>query len=107
MEVITSEAKTASYDTTLLRRIVEITVFTAAFVVVPCFFFYNSAFSFQFLPISAKGKEAYKLDKILKNAAMGDKTVILTTVNEAWAANNSLLDLFLESFRIGNTPRGF
>ncbi|CBI35299.3 unnamed protein product, partial [Vitis vinifera] len=105
MEVITSEAKTASYDTTLLRRIVKITVFTAAFVVVPCFFFYNSAFSFQFLPISAKGKEGYKLDKILKNAAMGDKTVILTTVNEAWAANNSLLDLFLESFRIGNNTQ--
>ncbi|KAJ9678146.1 hypothetical protein PVL29_022898 [Vitis rotundifolia] len=102
MEIITSEAKSASYDTTVLRRIVKITVFTAAFVLLPCFFFYNSAFSFQFLPISAKGKEAYKLDKILKNAAMGDKTVILTTVNEAWAANNSLLDLFLESFRIGN-----
>ena len=36
---------------------------------------------------------------------MGDKTVILTTVNEAWAANNSLLDLFLESFRIGNNTQ--
>ncbi|XP_020081896.1 LOW QUALITY PROTEIN: uncharacterized protein At4g15970-like [Ananas comosus] len=32
---------------------------------------------------------------------MDDKTVILTTVNEAFAAPNSLLDLFLESFRIG------
>ena len=37
---------------------------------------------------------------------MGEKTVIITTVNEAWAANNSLLDLFIESFRIGiNTQR--
>lgn len=37
---------------------------------------------------------------------MSDKTVILTTVNQAWAANNSLLDIFLESFRIGdNTKR--
>lgn len=35
-----------------------------------------------------------------------EKTVILTTVNQAWAANNSLLDLFVESFRIGdNTER--
>ena len=33
---------------------------------------------------------------------MEDKTVILTTLNEAWAAENSTIDLFLESFRIGN-----
>lgn len=32
---------------------------------------------------------------------MPDKTVILTTVNEAWTSPNSILDLFLESFRIG------
>lgn len=33
---------------------------------------------------------------------MPNKTVILTTLNEAWAAPNSVFDLFLESFRIGN-----
>ncbi|KAL8156724.1 hypothetical protein AgCh_001721 [Apium graveolens] len=33
---------------------------------------------------------------------MPEKTVILTTLNEAWAAPNSVFDLFLESFRIGN-----
>ena len=33
---------------------------------------------------------------------MEDKTVILTTLNDAWAAPNSTIDLFLESFRIGN-----
>ncbi|XP_072992734.1 uncharacterized protein At4g15970-like [Typha latifolia] len=38
---------------------------------------------------------------LLERAAMDDKTVILTEVNEAWAAPNSLLDAFLESFRIG------
>lgn len=32
---------------------------------------------------------------------MEDKTVILTTLNEAWAATDSIIDLFLESFRIG------
>ncbi|XP_077229400.1 uncharacterized protein At4g15970-like [Tasmannia lanceolata] len=32
---------------------------------------------------------------------MGDRTVIITTLNEAWAAPNSMLDLFLESFRLG------
>nr|CAD1820741.1 unnamed protein product [Ananas comosus var. bracteatus] len=41
------------------------------------------------------------LGPLLQRAAMDDKTVILTTVNEAFAAPNSLLDLFLESFRIG------
>jgi hypothetical protein len=30
-----------------------------------------------------------------------DRTVIMTSVNEAWAAEDSLLDLFLESFRTG------
>ncbi|KAG1330909.1 hypothetical protein COCNU_02G008770 [Cocos nucifera] len=32
---------------------------------------------------------------------MNDSTVILTTLNEAWAAPNSILDLFLESFHVG------
>lgn len=42
-----------------------------------------------------------RLARVLKNAAMPDKTVILTTVNEAWTSPNSILDLFLESFRVG------
>ncbi|XP_015064369.1 uncharacterized protein At4g15970-like [Solanum pennellii] len=46
-----------------------------------------------------------KLEKVLKDAAMEDKTVILTTLNEAWAAPSSVIDLFLESFRIGNQTR--
>ncbi|XVF57793.1 hypothetical protein PTKIN_Ptkin07bG0010500 [Pterospermum kingtungense] len=32
---------------------------------------------------------------------MSDRTVILTIVNETWAKPDSILDLFLESFRIG------
>uniref|UniRef100_M4EFL3 Nucleotide-diphospho-sugar transferase domain-containing protein n=1 Tax=Brassica campestris TaxID=3711 RepID=M4EFL3_BRACM len=35
------------------------------------------------------------------NAAMEDKTVIITALNEAWVAPNSMFDLFLESFHIG------
>ncbi|KAM0930482.1 hypothetical protein ACQ4PT_000932 [Festuca glaucescens] len=35
-------------------------------------------------------------------AAMDDRNVIITCVNQAWAAPGSLLDLFLESFRIGD-----
>ncbi|XP_050231841.1 uncharacterized protein At4g15970 [Mercurialis annua] len=46
-----------------------------------------------------------KLDKVLKEAAMEDKTVILTTLNEAWAAPNSVIDLFLASFRLGERTR--
>ncbi|KAJ0974503.1 hypothetical protein J5N97_016468 [Dioscorea zingiberensis] len=42
-----------------------------------------------------------RLDKILKEASMDDKTVILTTLNSAWAGPNSVVDLFIESFRIG------
>ncbi|OAY72666.1 Uncharacterized protein ACMD2_08246 [Ananas comosus] len=40
--------------------------------------------------------------KLLQRAATEDRTVIITSVNKAWAAPNSLLDLFLESFRIGD-----
>lgn len=37
---------------------------------------------------------------------MKDKTVIITTLNDAWAKPNSIFDLFLESFHIGkNTQR--
>ncbi|KAH9620684.1 hypothetical protein KSS87_015460 [Heliosperma pusillum] len=46
--------------------------------------------------------EYYELRKVLKAAANKDNTVILTTLNEAWAAPNSVFDLFLESFRVGN-----
>ncbi|KAJ3669210.1 hypothetical protein LUZ60_011160 [Juncus effusus] len=38
---------------------------------------------------------------LLKKAATDDKTVIITSVNEAWAAQNSLLDIFLDGFHIG------
>ena len=31
-----------------------------------------------------------------------NKTVIMTTLNDAWAKPNSIFDLFVESFRIGN-----
>ncbi|KAJ7970198.1 Glycosyltransferase [Quillaja saponaria] len=43
-----------------------------------------------------------KLEAILRNAAMDDKTVLLTSLNDAWAEPGSLFDVFLESFRIGN-----
>ncbi|MED6225245.1 hypothetical protein PIB30_091787 [Stylosanthes scabra] len=54
-------------------------------------------------PVATKNE--HPLEKILSDAAMKDKTVILTTLNEAWAAPNSVADLFLESFRIGDGTR--
>ncbi|KAJ8442712.1 hypothetical protein Cgig2_001805 [Carnegiea gigantea] len=48
----------------------------------------------------------YELRKALKAAATKENTVILTTLNRAWAEPNNVFDLFLESFRIGiNTTR--
>ncbi|XP_027095733.1 uncharacterized protein At4g15970-like isoform X1 [Coffea arabica] len=52
----------------------------------------------------ADSKE-FRLEKVLNDAAMEDKTVILTTLNEAWASPNSIIDLFLESFRYGEHTR--
>nr|GEU68364.1 putative nucleotide-diphospho-sugar transferase, nucleotide-diphospho-sugar transferase [Tanacetum cinerariifolium] len=42
------------------------------------------------------------LKSILKMAATSNNTVIITTLNDAWAEPNSVFDLFLESFRTGN-----
>lgn len=42
-----------------------------------------------------------KLEDVLAQASMPNKTVIITSLNEAWAANNSMIDLFLESFHSG------
>ncbi|XP_021732136.1 uncharacterized protein At4g15970-like [Chenopodium quinoa] len=46
--------------------------------------------------------EYYELRNLLKAATMKDKTVILAHLNEAWAAPDSIFEIFLESFRIGN-----
>lgn len=51
------------------------------------------------LLLQAKPKISFK--GILENATMKNNTVIITTLNQAWAEPNSLFDLFLESFRIG------
>ncbi|KAK4490878.1 hypothetical protein RD792_001593 [Penstemon davidsonii] len=86
-----------------------------------CFMFSNnlSEKCFQFLPSSfynisfsrsdnsnvyaGKANDENSLGSILKKASMKDKkTVIITTLNAAWTEPNSIFDLFLESFRIGN-----
>ncbi|KAK1685040.1 hypothetical protein QYE76_045888 [Lolium multiflorum] len=45
--------------------------------------------------------EDLKLDRVLQKASMGDNTVILTTLNAAWASPGSVIDLFIDSFRCG------
>ncbi|PIN15317.1 hypothetical protein CDL12_12038 [Handroanthus impetiginosus] len=67
--------------------------------------FLQNSFSFmsdQSIPSPAINKEN-DLENTLKRAAMKDnKTVIITTLNAAWTEPNSIFDLFLEGFRIGN-----
>lgn len=46
--------------------------------------------------------DTVELDLILSKVATSKRTVIITLLNAAWAQNNSVLDLFLESFRVGN-----
>lgn len=41
------------------------------------------------------------MENVLRKAATRERTVILTTLNAAWAAPGSVIDLFFESFRIG------
>uniref|UniRef100_A0A0D9W1E3 Nucleotide-diphospho-sugar transferase domain-containing protein n=1 Tax=Leersia perrieri TaxID=77586 RepID=A0A0D9W1E3_9ORYZ len=41
------------------------------------------------------------LEEVLQRAATADKTVIMTQINLAWTKPGSLLDLFFESFRLG------
>ncbi|KAH9624572.1 hypothetical protein KSS87_023008 [Heliosperma pusillum] len=55
---------------------------------------------------TTQDSEEYSLERVLKRAATKENTVILTTLNEAWAAPHSIIDLFLESFRIGHHTRG-
>ncbi|KAG6467910.1 hypothetical protein ZIOFF_072475 [Zingiber officinale] len=50
-------------------------------------------------------KNGVKLEKVLKEAAMENKTVILTTLNAAWASPGSIIDLFFQSFRTGDGTR--
>ncbi|PIA64067.1 hypothetical protein AQUCO_00201394v1 [Aquilegia coerulea] len=105
------------------RRILTFLLFFAA-VAFPCVVIYQAAASYQLLPQSlpmlidpstfnanvtnnfaSLATEEASLERVLKEAAMDDGTVILTTLNEAWAAPDSIFDLFLESFRIGDHTR--
>lgn len=55
----------------------------------------------------SRGVEDDEFARMVRRAAMEDGTVIMTSVNEAWAAPGSLLDTFLESFRVGENISHF
>ncbi|KQK00814.1 uncharacterized protein At4g15970 [Brachypodium distachyon] len=46
-------------------------------------------------------REYPKLEQVLQEASMDNKTIILTTLNAAWASPGSVIDLFIDSFRRG------
>ncbi|KAF5449726.1 hypothetical protein F2P56_030143 [Juglans regia] len=66
------------------------------------FFPFNFSSAFDDSPPAGDG---YRLEKVLKDAVMEDRTIIITAINKAWAAPNSVIDLFLESFKIGYRTR--
>ncbi|KAJ1280480.1 hypothetical protein BS78_04G235900 [Paspalum vaginatum] len=45
--------------------------------------------------------ENVRLELVLQEASMDNKTIILTTLNAAWASPGSIIDLFIDSFRRG------
>ncbi|KAJ8773539.1 hypothetical protein K2173_005785 [Erythroxylum novogranatense] len=113
---------TTSAAIMLLESTVPRAVLFSAAISVSCLLlFYGGAESLRFSPFSFSSSSSnvffssflnsdnrvsahngeVKLEKVLKEASMDDGTVILTTLNEAWAAPNTVIDLFLESFRIG------
>ncbi|MBA0863030.1 hypothetical protein Goshw_015850 [Gossypium schwendimanii] len=54
---------------------------------------------------SSSSNPTQELEEILKNASMVNNTVILTTLNDAWARTGSIVDLFLKSFMLGDGTR--
>jgi len=74
-----------------------------------CLIFYKLEFVWMQLRwvhfMDFQGKFDLELEGILKNASTKHKTVILTTLNQAWAEPGSIFDLFLESFQVGDNTQ--
>ncbi|KAK1417827.1 hypothetical protein QVD17_26961 [Tagetes erecta] len=94
------------------------TVIIFAVVAVSCLVLYHSSITFPFSGNYNNSLSAGsihdnsdinlgELKTILKKAAMSNNTVIITTLNDAWAEPNSMFDLLLDSFRIGNQTARF
>ncbi|KNA05902.1 hypothetical protein SOVF_186040 isoform A [Spinacia oleracea] len=124
MEVITTTAAMDNNDYSLVitkafdfsRILKSLLVFSALGVTFLVLFYSSSNNNGQFVPSFGRlstfyggnngtvpvKDEYYDLRLVLEAASTKDKTVILTTLNDAWAEPNSIFDIFLESFRIGN-----
>ncbi|KAH0976119.1 hypothetical protein GBA52_018018 [Prunus armeniaca] len=135
MKAIISSGGIGSGSGLVTKKKMNIVRMTLLFVgmTVACFIFYNSVFPSRFLPISlydytgTTSSQAsqllfchqsnsniqtpldhgndHLLDAVLKNASMKDRTILVTTLNDAWAEPNSIFDLFLESFHIGSNTK--
>ncbi|XP_062217528.1 uncharacterized protein At4g15970-like [Phragmites australis] len=53
------------------------------------------------MPPGDLDSEDLRLELVLQEASMANKTIILTTLNAAWASPGSVIDLFIESFHRG------
>ncbi|KAF5774274.1 putative nucleotide-diphospho-sugar transferase [Helianthus annuus] len=88
-----------------------------AVVALSCLVLYHSSFTFPFsrdynsfsfgTRLASSDINLNELKIILKKATMSNNTVIITTLNDAWAEPNSMFDLLLESFRVGNQTKRF
>ncbi|CAI9275066.1 unnamed protein product [Lactuca saligna] len=84
-----------------------------ALVAFSCLLLYQSSpslrfpFNYNSSGINSSENKADELKSILKRAATSNNTIILTTLNDAWVEPNSMFDLFLESFKIGNQTQRF
>ncbi|KAI3703603.1 hypothetical protein L1987_73793 [Smallanthus sonchifolius] len=82
-----------------------------AMVGLSCLVLYHSSITFPFSgdynSFAAGTLLPDSLKTILKNAAMSNNTVIITTLNDAWVEPNSVFDLLLESFRVGDETKRF
>ena len=54
-----------------------------------------------------QNSESNDLSPVLRSASTEDRTVILTILDGTWGSPGSVLDLFLESFRIGQKTQRF
>ncbi|XP_028550988.1 uncharacterized protein At4g15970 [Dendrobium catenatum] len=105
---VSQAAKPVRPESSILRRLPVPLIFLIAFGLsftliyraagpIPLLTQWNRADSFDL--------DKERLARVLKASAMEDNTVILTTLNAAWASNGTIIDLFLESFQIGNDTR--
>ncbi|XP_050262585.1 uncharacterized protein At4g15970-like [Quercus robur] len=92
------------------RLIKPVVAFLIVFVV--CLLFYRSSLSTgvtgkKWLLNFRSNSESNDLSQVLRSASTEARTVILTILDETLASPGSVLDLFLESFRIGQKTQQF